>query len=93
MTKGAVENSSIASSTAAENESQSTFLVFQRALRWDAEAAGTSHLMVIVMGRWSERRSSPTVHSVPVDQALLTAVMSGVLGRLCPDLRALLCRR
>ncbi len=26
-----------------------------------------------------EPRSSPTVHSVPVDQALLTAVMSGVL--------------
>ncbi len=34
--KGAVENSSIASSTAAEIEFQSTFLVFQRALRWDA---------------------------------------------------------
>ncbi len=55
------------------------FLVFHRALRWDAETAGTSHLMVVVMGRWSELRSSPTVYSVPVDQALLTAVMSGVL--------------
>ncbi len=49
------------------------------ALRWDAEAAGTSHLMVGVMERWSEPRSSPTVHSVPVEQAMLTAVTSGVL--------------
>ncbi len=77
--KGAVENSSIASSAEMENEFQSAFLVCQRTLRWDAEAAGTSHLMVVVMGRWSEPRSSPTVHSFPVDQALLTAVMSGVL--------------
>ncbi len=76
---GAVENSSVASSTAAENKFQSTFLGFQRVLRWDAEAAGISHLIVVVMGRWSEPGSSPTVHSVPVDQALLTAVMSGVL--------------
>ncbi len=58
--KGAVENSSVASSTAAENEFQSTFLVFQRALHWDADAADTSHLMVVLMGRWSEPRSSPT---------------------------------
>ncbi len=36
------------------------------------------------MGRWSEPRSSPTVHSVPVDQALLTAVMSGVLSLPVP---------
>ncbi len=41
--KGADENSSIISSTTAENEFQSTFLVFQRALRRDAETAGTSH--------------------------------------------------
>ncbi len=34
--KGAVENSSIASSTAVENVFQSTFLVLQRALRRDA---------------------------------------------------------
>ncbi len=47
---GAVENSSIASSTAVENEFQSTLLVFQRTLRLDAEVAGTSHLMVVVMG-------------------------------------------
>ncbi len=51
--KGAVEDSSIASSAAAENEFQLTFLVFQRALRWDAKAAGTSHRMVVVMGKWS----------------------------------------
>ncbi len=44
---GAVEKSSVASSTAAENEFQSTFLVFQQALRWDAEAIGTSNLMVV----------------------------------------------
>ncbi len=53
--------------------------MFQRALRWDAEAAGSSHLKVVVIGRRSEPRSSPAVHSVQVDQALLTAVMSGVL--------------
>ncbi len=41
--------------------------------------AGTSHLIVVLMGRCSEPGSSPTVHSVPGDQALLTAVMSGVL--------------
>ncbi len=35
--------------------------------------------MVVVKGRWSEPKSSPTVHSVPVDHPLLTAVMSGVL--------------
>ncbi len=52
--------------------------MFQRALHWDAEAAGTSHLMVVVMGRWPEPRSSSTVYMVPGDQALLTAVMSGV---------------
>ncbi len=84
---GAVENCSIASSTAAENAFQSMFLVFHRALRWDAEIAGTSHLMVVVMGRWSELRSSPSVHSVPVDQALLTAVMSGVLKPPVPLFR------
>ncbi len=44
---GTVEKSSVASSTAAEIEFQSTFLVFQQALRWDAEVAGTSHLMVV----------------------------------------------
>ncbi len=44
--KEVVGNGSIAPSTAAENEFQSTFLVFQRTLRWDAEDAGTSHLMV-----------------------------------------------
>ncbi len=64
---------------ATENEFQLALVMFQRALRWDAEAAGTSHLKVVVIGRWSKPRSSPTVHSVPVDQALLTAVMSGVL--------------
>ncbi len=53
--------------------------MFQRVPRWDAEAAGSSHLMGVVMGRWSEQRSSPTIHSVPVDQALLTAVMSGLV--------------
>ncbi len=52
--------------------------MFHRALRWDVEATGTSHLMMSVMGRWSELRSSPTVHSVPLDQALLIAVTSGV---------------
>ncbi len=62
-----------------ENEFQSTLLLFQRTLRWDAEAAGTSHLMVVVMGRWYEPKSSPTVHSVPVDQELRTTVMPGVL--------------
>ncbi len=69
---------------AAENAFQSTLLVFLRALQWDAEAAGTSYLTVVVMGRWLETRSSPTVHSVPVGQALLTAVMSGVLRPLVP---------
>ncbi len=49
--KGAVENSSIASSTAAVNEFQSTLRVFQRALRWDAEFEGTSPLIEVVMGR------------------------------------------
>ncbi len=46
--KGTVENSSIASSTAAENEFQSTFPVFQRALRWDAvEGAGILGEMLV----------------------------------------------
>ncbi len=36
------------------------------------------------MGRWSEPRSSPTVHTVPVDQALLTTVMLGVLKPYVP---------
>ncbi len=34
-----------------ENEVQSILVVFQQALRWDAVAAGISHLMVVVMGR------------------------------------------
>ncbi len=37
------------------------------------------------MGRWSEPRSSPTVYSIPVDHALLTAVMSGVLRTPVPQ--------
>ncbi len=36
-------------------------------VRWDAEVAGTSYLMVVVMGRWSEPMSSPTVHSGVAD--------------------------
>ncbi len=44
-------------------------------VRWDAEVAGTSYLMVVVMGKRSESMSLPTV-----DQALLTTVTSGVLG-------------
>ncbi len=38
-----------------------------------------SHLMVVVMERWSEPRSSPTVHWFTDDHALLIAVMSGML--------------
>ncbi len=61
------------------NEFQSMLRVFQRVLRWDGEAADTLYLMVVVMGRWSEPRSSPNVHSVPVDQALLIFVLPGLL--------------
>ncbi len=42
-------NWSIASSTTAENGFQLTLVVFQPALRLDAEAACSSYLMVVVM--------------------------------------------
>ncbi len=75
--KGAVENSSIASSVAAENEFDVPCVpagsaLGRRGRRYFAPDGGRD-------GRWSELRSSHTVHSVPVDQALVTAVMSGVL--------------
>ncbi len=40
----------------------------------------TWQLMAIVMGRWSDPRSSPTVNSAWVAQVLLTMVTSGVLS-------------
>ncbi len=52
---------------------QFILVLVQRALRWDAEAAGASQL------RWSGPRSSPTVYSVPVDLAWLITVTPGVL--------------
>ncbi len=69
----------MAFSVTTENEFQSTLLLFQRAMRLDAEATCTSHLMVVVLGRWLEPMSWPTVNSVPVGQALLAAIMSDVL--------------
>ncbi len=35
-------------------------------------------------GWWSEPRSSPTAYAVPLDQALLSAVMQGVLRSPVP---------
>ncbi len=44
------------------------------------EGFGTWQLMAIVMDRWSDPGSSPTVHSALVAQVLLTMVTSGVLS-------------
>ncbi len=59
-----------------QNCCQLTVVMFQRALWWDAEAAGLSCLMVFVQPRYST-----TVYLVSVDQVLLTAMMPD----LCPD--------
>ncbi len=48
--------------------------MFQGALWWDAEAAGTAHMMLIVMGTWSDSRFLPTIPSVPDPGMLLAAV-------------------
>ncbi len=51
------------SSTASENACQLTSLVFHLALLCGSDATGVWQRSSIVMGRWSEPRSSPTVHS------------------------------
>ncbi len=51
------------SSTASENACQLTSLVFHLALLCGSGATGVWQRSSIVMGRWSEPRSSPTVHS------------------------------
>ncbi len=77
----------MAVSTASAKSCQFTSLVFHRARRWLTEVFGTRQLTAIVMGRWSDPRSSPTVHSALVAQVLLIMVTSGVLSPPVADWR------
>ncbi len=43
------ENLSTVSLTVVENDCQLTSVEFHRAPQWDAEAGGTTHILVIVM--------------------------------------------
>ncbi len=70
----------MAVSTASAKSCQFTSFVFHRVRWWVTEGFGTWQLTAIVMGRWSDPRSSPTVHSALVAQVLLTMVTSGVLS-------------
>ncbi len=70
----------MAVSTAPAKPFQFTSFVFHRARRWVTEGFGTWQFTAIVMGMWSDPRSSPTVYSALVAQVLSTMVTSGVLS-------------
>ncbi len=78
----------MAVSAASAKSCQFTSFVFHRARRWVREGFGTWQLTAIVMGRWSDPRSSLTVHSALVAQVLLTMVTS---GELSPPVAQLTC--
>ncbi len=75
-------------STASAKPCQFTSFVFHRERRWVTEGFGTWQLMPIVLGRWSDPRSSPNAHSSLVAQVLLTMVTPGVLS---PPMARLTC--
>ncbi len=54
--------------------------VYHRMRRRKIEGLGTMQLTVIVLGRWSDRRSSSTAHSPLVSQMPLTLIRAGVLS-------------